>query len=332
MIRLALLPESMFALSVLLTYLVHSTLWFLVAWAASHPGLGLSSAARSRVWRAALVGPLVGTVLALMVADLWRVPAVHLTLAAPPSTVELPVLPDLDPEAPLPRFELAGPATIVARPGAFAGGAGPGGPGRAAAGGAGRHRRLPPGHPGRAAPAVLAPAARAASRSTPARPSSGCGRWPPAADLPFPARLSISPLARGPMALGRGEICLPPRALDELPGPALSAVLAHELAHLERQDNGWLTAGAVIEAVLFFQPLTRIARRQLSAAAELACDERAVELTEQPGGPGPIHRHRRRLAAGAARGGAGGGDGPHADRRRCRRSGEAPAGGAAARV
>jgi hypothetical protein len=84
------------------------------------------------------------------------------------------------------------------------------------------------------------------------------------------------------MALGRGEICLPPRALDDLPGPALSAVLAHEVAHLERQDNGWLTAGAVIEAVLFFQPLTRIARRQLSAAAELACDERAVELTASP--------------------------------------------------
>jgi Zn-dependent protease with chaperone function len=288
MIRLALLPQSMFVLSLLLTYLVHSTLWFLVAWAASHPGLGLSSAARSRVWRAALVGPLLGTVLALAVADGWRSPALELTLARSPAAAEpavvavptLPALIDLDPEAPLPGAVrspmpvavLPGPApaspppldlgvlllaAIVATAGC-----------RLAILGV-RHlrfwRRL------RGRRTVHTGAAWERLRELAA-----------AAGLPFPVRLSISPLARGPMALGREEICLPARALDDLPGPALSAVLAHELAHLERRDNAWLTAGAVIEALLFFQPLTRLARRQLSAAAELACDEWAVELTESP--------------------------------------------------
>ena len=110
MIRLALLPQSMFVLSVLLTYLVHSTLWFLVAWAASHPGLGLSSAARSRVWRAALVGPLLrhgagaGGGRRLAVAGGGADPG----RPRPPWTpaVAVPALPaliDLDPEAPLPR-------------------------------------------------------------------------------------------------------------------------------------------------------------------------------------------------------------------------------------
>src|SRR6185295_4112873 len=40
--------------------------------------------------------------------------------------------------------------------------------------------------------------------------------------------------------------------------------------------------GAVIEAVFFFQPLNRLARRGLQESAELASDERAVELTDDP--------------------------------------------------
>src|SRR5205814_2964467 len=100
---------------------------------------------------------------------------------------------------------------------------------------------------------------------------------------PVPARLTESEHLCSPIALGAAEVCLPTRAQD-LDDAALAAVLGHELAHLERRDNLWLMLGAVVEAVLFFQPLNRLARRGLQESAELASDERAVELTDDPVG------------------------------------------------
>jgi hypothetical protein len=96
-----------------------------------------------------------------------------------------------------------------------------------------------------------------------------------------PVRLTVSPRVSVPMALGltRAEICLPFQALEGLTPAELDAVLAHELAHLERADNGWLTLASVLEAILFFQPLVAAVRRRLQDSAELSCDERAVELT-----------------------------------------------------
>jgi hypothetical protein len=96
-----------------------------------------------------------------------------------------------------------------------------------------------------------------------------------------PVKLTVSPRASVPMALGlvRPEICLPAQALEGLPPAELDAVLAHELAHLERGDNGWLTLASTLEAILFFQPLVAAVRRRLQDSAELACDQRAVELT-----------------------------------------------------
>jgi hypothetical protein len=96
-----------------------------------------------------------------------------------------------------------------------------------------------------------------------------------------PARLTESETLASPIALGADEVCLPTRA-QHLDDAALAAVLGHELAHLERRDNLWLMLGALVEAVFFFQPLNRLARRGLQESAELASDERAVELTDDP--------------------------------------------------
>ncbi len=97
-------------------------------------------------------------------------------------------------------------------------------------------------------------------------------------------RLTSSDRIDCPIALGTTEICLPVRSLDTLDERLLAAVLAHELAHLERRDNPWLTTGVLLEAVLFFQPALRVARRRLQQSAELACDDRAVTLTDDPVG------------------------------------------------
>jgi len=94
-----------------------------------------------------------------------------------------------------------------------------------------------------------------------------------------PVRLTISTNIAGPIALGRDEICLPERALASFRPRQLESVLAHELAHLTRRDPSWRLAGWLIERVFFFQPLLRLARRELQECAEFLCDDWAVART-----------------------------------------------------
>ncbi len=93
------------------------------------------------------------------------------------------------------------------------------------------------------------------------------------------AVVTVSRLPGSPLALGRREIRIPERALRELEPPELEAVLAHELAHLERRDPTWLTGLGWISRILFFQPLNALALRRFRECAEMACDDRAVHLT-----------------------------------------------------
>lgn len=92
-------------------------------------------------------------------------------------------------------------------------------------------------------------------------------------------RLSISASLDGPVSLPNGEICLPHWALEALEPAQLRAMLAHELAHCRRRDPCWLVAGNVLQALLFIQPLNRMARAQLAAGTELACDDWASAHT-----------------------------------------------------
>lgn len=92
-------------------------------------------------------------------------------------------------------------------------------------------------------------------------------------------RLTHTVKLGSPIALARSEIVLPTRALDELSPLALRSVLAHELAHLERRDPAWLLFAAMIEALCFFQPLNRLARRGMQESAELLCDDWAIAQT-----------------------------------------------------
>jgi beta-lactamase regulating signal transducer with metallopeptidase domain len=85
-----------------------------------------------------------------------------------------------------------------------------------------------------------------------------------------------------PIALGNAEICFPERALAELSAAEFGAVIAHEFAHLRRRDNRWLAATAILEAVLFVQPLNRLASEKLRALAECSCDDWAVDRIQDP--------------------------------------------------
>jgi beta-lactamase regulating signal transducer with metallopeptidase domain len=96
------------------------------------------------------------------------------------------------------------------------------------------------------------------------------------AEVAAPIRLTASQAISSPVALGMHEICLPAAALDELEPEQLRAMLAHELAHLVRNDPFWLVLACVIERALFFQPLNRVARAGLLSSAEYLADEWAA--------------------------------------------------------
>jgi beta-lactamase regulating signal transducer with metallopeptidase domain len=89
-------------------------------------------------------------------------------------------------------------------------------------------------------------------------------------------RLTASANINSPVALGRGEICLPQKAVETLTPKQIASVLAHELAHLERGDTFWFAGATAIESLLFFQPLNSLARRQLQVSSEYLCDDWAA--------------------------------------------------------
>lgn len=92
-------------------------------------------------------------------------------------------------------------------------------------------------------------------------------------------RLTSTSRISSPIALGVGEICVPQTALTDLDLEQQRSLLAHELAHLARRDPVWLGLASVIERVFWFQPLNRVANRQISTSAEFLCDDWAVRRT-----------------------------------------------------
>ncbi|HEY9462991.1 MAG TPA: M56 family metallopeptidase, partial [Vicinamibacterales bacterium] len=94
----------------------------------------------------------------------------------------------------------------------------------------------------------------------------------PAADR---VTLSCSRTLRVPVAFAR-EICVPVRALRELPDDEFRALLAHEAAHVVRRDAAWLMIAAAVRALGWWQPLNLVAAARLRLAMELSCDEQAA--------------------------------------------------------
>src|SRR5205814_1252424 len=91
--------------------------------------------------------------------------------------------------------------------------------------------------------------------------------------------LTMARTISSPVALGLSEICVPELALSDLGAEQQRSMLAHELAHLARRDSLWLAGASLIERCFFFQPLNRLARRELETTAEYLSDEWAMRKT-----------------------------------------------------
>ncbi|MEM9453067.1 MAG: M56 family metallopeptidase [Myxococcota bacterium] len=96
--------------------------------------------------------------------------------------------------------------------------------------------------------------------------------------------LTVAPRVHVPMAVGvvRPEIVVPPQAEAGLCAAHQQSLLAHELAHVLRRDPAWRVLALLVERVLFFQPLNRLAAARLGQTAEYLCDDWAARHTQQP--------------------------------------------------
>jgi beta-lactamase regulating signal transducer with metallopeptidase domain len=94
-------------------------------------------------------------------------------------------------------------------------------------------------------------------------------------------RLRVSSSAVSPFVAPGGDICLPNWALEQLDALQCDAVLAHEIAHLQRRDLAWNLAAQAARRIGWLQPLNRLALRRLDYFAELACDELASESPDR---------------------------------------------------
>lgn len=93
--------------------------------------------------------------------------------------------------------------------------------------------------------------------------------------LPVP-RLSASARLASPICMANGEICVPSWVDATLTPAQQRALLAHELAHLQRRDPQWLLAALLLQALLPMQPLLALARRRIATLAELQADSWAA--------------------------------------------------------
>ncbi len=78
------------------------------------------------------------------------------------------------------------------------------------------------------------------------------------------------------VGLIRPAIILPERLLAQLSADDLSLICAHELAHLRRSDNWRILADQTLAAVLWFNPLARLAIARLVALREELCDAQVL--------------------------------------------------------
>ena len=93
-----------------------------------------------------------------------------------------------------------------------------------------------------------------------------------------PIALLVSGMSERPHVFGviRPAIVLPADLLAESDCAALPAILAHEIAHVQRKDLLWNWLPALVHTLFFFNPLVWLANREWQIAQEIACDELAV--------------------------------------------------------
>jgi beta-lactamase regulating signal transducer with metallopeptidase domain len=97
-------------------------------------------------------------------------------------------------------------------------------------------------------------------------------------------RLWLSAATDSPILCGafRPVIMLPADIVDWTSPVERTAMIRHELAHLERGDLWVQLFQTVLRTIFFFHPLVSYACRQLCLERELACDDRVIGLGTAP--------------------------------------------------
>ncbi len=92
------------------------------------------------------------------------------------------------------------------------------------------------------------------------------------------ASLLCSPKVTGPITLGwrRPVIIVPESFFGQVPPEDVTAALAHELAHIRRQDFMLNVLYELIYWPISFHPAARMIKRRIDETREIACDELAV--------------------------------------------------------
>ncbi len=96
--------------------------------------------------------------------------------------------------------------------------------------------------------------------------------------LTHPIHVAISSLVTGPVTLGilRRVLLLPPGFLSRVTEADLDAVLAHELAHIERRDFAKNLFYGFLSLPIAYHPALWLTTARLAESREMVCDETAA--------------------------------------------------------
>ena len=97
----------------------------------------------------------------------------------------------------------------------------------------------------------------------------------------FPVAFIVSKIAQTPMVIGwlRPTVLIPMSALTGLTPGQIDAILAHELAHIRRNDYLMNLIQVVIEILLFYHPVVWWVSEKIRQEREYCCDDLAVALS-----------------------------------------------------
>lgn len=84
------------------------------------------------------------------------------------------------------------------------------------------------------------------------------------------------------MGLVKAAIFLPMAVVNALSTEEMEAILAHELAHIKRNDFILNLIAALVETILYYHPVVWWLQRQLAQYREEACDDEAMAFTQKP--------------------------------------------------
>ncbi|MBN2411475.1 peptidoglycan DD-metalloendopeptidase family protein [candidate division KSB1 bacterium] len=84
---------------------------------------------------------------------------------------------------------------------------------------------------------------------------------------------NISPFTTG---LVKPVIYIPGILLESVRLEHLEAVIAHEMAHIQRYDTLWIKCQNILQCIYFFHPAVWIANKRINRAREFLCDGRVL--------------------------------------------------------